>query len=80
MLVLAVTSNQAAMRRLGRRWQRLHRLVYVAAFGSVLHFWWWRNVRTTEPRRFAIVFILLLAARVWWYVRTPRTFSVRPAP
>jgi len=80
MLILAVTSNHAAITWLGRRWQGLHRLVYLAAFGSVLHFWWWRNVRITEPRRFAIGFTLLLAVRVWWYLRTPHAVNVRPTP
>ena len=40
LLALALTSNRFAVRRLGRRWQTLHRLVYVAAIGAVVHFWW----------------------------------------
>ena len=40
LFALAVTSNRFAMRTLGRRWQTLHRLAYVAAIGGVIHFWW----------------------------------------
>ena len=37
---LAITSNAAMIRRLGKRWQQLHRLAYVAAVTAVIHFWW----------------------------------------
>lgn len=40
LLLLAATSPQAMVRRLGRTWRRLHRLVYVAAVLALLHFWW----------------------------------------
>ncbi|HEU0014904.1 MAG TPA: protein-methionine-sulfoxide reductase heme-binding subunit MsrQ, partial [Longimicrobium sp.] len=37
---LALTSTRAAIRRMGKRWQKLHRLVYIAAALGVLHFVW----------------------------------------
>ena len=40
LFALALTSNRFSIRKLGRRWQSLHRLVYVAAIGGVIHFWW----------------------------------------
>jgi sulfoxide reductase heme-binding subunit YedZ len=66
LLVLAVTSNRFSIRRLGRRWQTLHRLVYVAAVLAVIHFWWLVKADITEPQRWAIAVAGLLGFRVWW--------------
>ena len=69
LLTLAVTSNRFAIRRLGRRWQVLHRLVYVAAVGAVIHFWWLVKADITEPRRWAVAIAALLGFRLWWMYR-----------
>ena len=62
---LAVTSPQAMVRRLGgKRWQALHRLIYVAAGGAIVHFTWAQKKDITLPVRFAAVLIVLLAARL----------------
>ena len=74
LLALAVTSNRFSVRRLGRRWQKLHRLVYVAAIGAVIHFWWLVKADTTEPQRWALAVAGLLGFRVWWAWRS------KPAP
>ena len=74
LLSLAVTSNQFAIRRLKRKWQTLHRLVYVAAIGGIVHFWWLVKADVTEPRRWAVAVGALLGFRVWWSWRT------RPSP
>jgi methionine sulfoxide reductase heme-binding subunit len=69
---LAVTSTRGWIRRLGRRWGLLHRLVYVAAALAVLHFYWKRASKADigEPLTFATVLALLLAARLaWWLVQ-----------
>ena len=66
LLALAVTSNQFSIRRLGRRWQSLHRLAYAAAIGAVIHFWWLVKEDITEPRRWLMVVTLLLGLRMWW--------------
>ncbi len=73
LIPLAVTSTNGWIRRLGgRRWQRLHQLIYPAAIGGVLHFLWLvkRDVRT--PLYFAVVLAALLAVRFWvgWRVRS----------
>lgn len=70
LLALALTSNRLSIRRLGRRWQTLHRLVYVAAIGAVIHFWWQVKADTTEPLRWAVAVGLLLGFRVWWSWRS----------
>jgi len=66
---LALTSNRFAVRRLGRKWQTLHRLVYVAAIGGVIHFWWLVKADTTEPIRWALGLSVLLGIRAWWTFR-----------
>lgn len=73
MLPLALTSTKGWIRRLGRRWTTLHRLVYVAAICAVLHFAWKVKVFTGDPVLYAGVLSLLLAFRIFWYVRSRRT-------
>lgn len=63
---LAVTSTRAMMRRLGRRWQLLHRLIYPAAVLGVLHFLWLVKKDLTEPLVYAGVLGLLLVVRLPW--------------
>ncbi len=65
LVALAVTSPKAMMRRLGGKWwQRLHRLVYVAAGLGVLHYLWGVKVITAKPVAFAVALGVLLAARL----------------
>jgi len=61
---LAVTSTNGWMRRLGRRWQQLHRLIYPAAILGCVHFWWQVKADWREPAVYAAVLALLLAWRV----------------
>lgn len=63
LLPLAATSNRAAMRRLGRRWGLLHRLVYPIAVLAVLHFIWQVKADLREPLIYAAVLGVLLLAR-----------------
>jgi len=66
MTPLAATSTRGWIARLGgRRWQRLHRLVYVAAAAGVLHFWWKVKSDIREPALYALVFAVLLLARLF---------------
>ena len=69
MVPLALTSSTAMIRRLGRRWQTLHRLTYAAAAAGVVHFWWLVKADVSEPQRWAIVLTVLLGIRAWWIVR-----------
>ena len=70
LLPLAATSNTAMIRRLGRRWQALHRLAYGAAIAGVVHFWWLVKADIREPQRFALVLTVLLGMRAWWTFRS----------
>jgi sulfoxide reductase heme-binding subunit YedZ len=61
---LAVTSTKKMVKRLGgKRWARLHRLVYVAAALGVLHFWWLVKADIREPAIFAAILLVLLGYR-----------------
>ena len=76
---LAITSNRWSMRKLGRKWGTLHRLVYVAAIGGVIHFWWLVKADITLPRRWAAALAVLLGIRVWWwYQKRATTPAARP--
>ncbi len=61
---LAATSTRGMMRRLGGRWQKLHRLVYPAAILGVWHFYWQVKLDTLEALIYAIVLVVLLGARL----------------
>ena len=63
LLLLALTSPVAAVRRLGRNWQRLHRLVYLAATAAIVHFAWGQKADISEPLVWGGVLALLLAVR-----------------
>ena len=61
---LALTSNQYAIRRLGRRWKKLHRLVYVAAVFGVLHYFWLVKADVFWPSVYAVILFLLFVLRL----------------
>ena len=64
LIPLVVTSTKAMMKRLGRRWQKLHRLVYVIAVLGVCHFYWQVKLDTMEPLIYAAILAVLLAYRI----------------
>jgi sulfoxide reductase heme-binding subunit YedZ len=64
MTPLAATSTAAMIRRFGKRWQQLHRLVYVAAILGVLHFYWLVKKDIRRPAQYAAVLALLLGFRL----------------
>ena len=69
LLPLAATSTNAMVRRLGgKRWQMLHKLVYVIAPLGILHFWWMRAGKHDfdKPIVFAVIVLALLGMRAWW--------------
>lgn len=64
---LAVTSNQAMIRRLGgRRWQQLHRAIYAIAIFGVVHYWWLVKKDVTLPALYAVLLAVLLGIRALW--------------
>lgn len=65
LIPLAVTSTRGMMRRLGRRWQQLHRLVYPIVILGVWHFWWQVKADIREPLLYAAIAAVLLGWRVY---------------
>jgi len=73
LLPLALTSTKGMMRRLGKRWQKLHRLIYVIGILGVWHFYWQVKLDTLEPLVYAGILTALLAFRlVDWRRRSRR--------
>lgn len=77
LIPLGVTSTNAMVRRLGRRWQTLHRLVYPIAILGVWHFWWQVKEDILEPAIYAAVLGSLLAFRLIWRARQRRLAAAR---
>ena len=73
LIPLAVTSTNAMVRRLGaKRWQNLHRLVYLIGALGVIHFWWLVKKDITEPFMFASLLAALLIIRLLYLWRQQR--------
>jgi methionine sulfoxide reductase heme-binding subunit len=72
MLPLALTSTKGSIRRMGKRWAQLHRLVYVSAIAAVIHFLWKEKVITDETLSYAAIVAVLLAIRVVFVLRKRR--------
>jgi len=65
MVPLAITSTRASMRRLGKKWKTLHRIVYVAGIVAVIHFLWLaKAAEDWEPLLYGAILALLLLVRV----------------
>ena len=79
LIPLAVTSTNGMMRRLGRRWQSLHRLVYVIAILGVWHFYWQVKRDVREPLIYAGILGILLGYRLL-RARTRRRAAVAARP
>ncbi|MGH8265267.1 MAG: sulfite oxidase heme-binding subunit YedZ [Steroidobacterales bacterium] len=76
LLPLAATSTNRMMRRLGRRWQKLHRLVYLIAVLGVWHYYWEVKADVRKPLMYAAILAVLFALR-WWQARSRRAPAVR---
>jgi sulfoxide reductase heme-binding subunit YedZ len=65
LIPLAVTSTNKMMRRLGRRWKTLHRLIYLICLLAVWHYYWQVKADTTEPLIYLSIVLVLLGWRAW---------------
>jgi len=85
MIPLALTSTKGWIRRLGKNWQRLHRLIYVTGIAAVIHYIWLVKADLRKPLQYAFVLgVLLLYRVVVWIAEarrkiTPAARSPRPA-
>jgi sulfoxide reductase heme-binding subunit YedZ len=84
MAPLAITSTAAMIRRLGgRRWNLLHRLVYLTGILGVLHYWWLVKADIRRPLAYGVVVAALLVvrlARAWRRTSAPAIATARRAP
>jgi sulfoxide reductase heme-binding subunit YedZ len=74
MIPLAITSTAGWIRRIGgKRWQMLHRLIYVSAIAGVIHYFWLVKSDIHLPLEYAGVIAVLLGWRIYgWYTKPGR--------
>jgi len=78
MVPLALTSWNRMVKRLGgKRWKRLHRLVYLVAIGGVLHYLWLVKADITRPMTYGALLAVLLGYRIWLYFAA-RSANAKP--
>ena len=65
MVPLAVTSTKGWIRRLGRNWSRLHKLIYVSAAAGVVHYWWLVKSDIRLPLLYGVIVTVLLMLRLY---------------
>ena len=82
LIPLAITSTAGWIRRLGgKRWQRLHQLIYVSATVGVIHYWWLVKKDIHKPLEYAAVLGALLAYRlIQWLIPKLKASKARPLP
>jgi sulfoxide reductase heme-binding subunit YedZ len=75
---LAATSTNAMIKRLGRRWAQLHRLIYLIAPLAILHYWWMKAGKHNfeQPIVWGTVVAVLLGLRVYWSLSRTRARNV----
>ena len=72
MIPLALTSTKGWIRRLGKNWQRLHRLIYVTGIAAVIHYIWLVKADLRKPLQYAFVLGVLLIYRVAMWISEAR--------
>jgi sulfoxide reductase heme-binding subunit YedZ len=81
LIPLALTSTKASIRRLGgRRWNRLHQLIYPVVIAGTIHYWLSVKKDIAKPLTYAVLFGGLLAIRIAFAVADRRRHSEAPAP
>jgi sulfoxide reductase heme-binding subunit YedZ len=75
MIPLALTSTKGSIRRLGRKWQVLHRLIYICGICAAIHYLWKVKVIIGSPVYYATIIGLLLGFRVLWSLRASKSFK-----
>jgi sulfoxide reductase heme-binding subunit YedZ len=80
LLPLAVTSTNKMMRRLGKKWKKLHRLVYLISILGVLHFFWLVKADLQEPTIYAVILLVLLGVRLAKHYRSKYILELSSQP
>lgn len=77
MIPLAITSTTGWIRRMGgKKWNLLHRLIYITALAAVLHYFWKVKLDATNPVYYGVVVAVLLGFRVWRNVARKKASEV----
>lgn len=78
---LAVTSTAGWVRRLTfKRWQKLHRIVYLAPAAGVVHYWWLVKSDLRMPALYLAILTILMGYRVWLWTRKKKPAPTRARP
>ena len=77
MVPLALTSTKGWIRRMGKRWTQLHRLVYASAIAGAIHYLWKVKVAVGSPVYYALILVVLLAFRAGWAIWHRRPAAAR---
>jgi len=72
MIPLAITSTRGWIRRLGKRWQLLHRLIYLSAIAAAVHYLWKVKIIGGSPVYYGLIIGALLTFRIVWQMRMRR--------
>jgi sulfoxide reductase heme-binding subunit YedZ len=72
LIPLAVTSTKGSIRRLGKRWQKIHRLIYITAIAGTVHYLWAVKKDTFLPLVYLSIFVVLLGYRLVMWLRRRR--------
>jgi sulfoxide reductase heme-binding subunit YedZ len=81
MMPLALTSTAGWVRRLGwKRWQRLHRLIYVSTMAGVIHYYWLVKSDIRMPLLYGAIFAMLMTPRVVLWLRQNKPAPKRVPP
>lgn len=65
LLPLAITSTNNMMRRLGKNWRKIHKLIYLISITSIIHFWWLSKVGVYDALPYTLTIIFLLGYRIF---------------
>ncbi len=77
--LLAITTPKSAKKRMGKNWKKLHRFIYLAAIGAVVHYFWQLKGNLADPLFYLIIVTLLLAFRFLVWVKN-RKFNKMMIP
>ena len=76
LIPLAITSTTGWIRRLGKNWTRLHRLIYLSALAGVIHYWWLVKSDIRLPLLYGLILAVLLSVRLVRNLARKRTAAL----
>jgi len=77
LIPLAVTSTRGWIRRLGKQWQLVHRLIYFSALLGIIHYWWLVKADITLPATYAVIYAVVMLPRIVIWARKAAPVATR---